>query len=44
LVVKLEFDRPKSRLDDNIKMDVRQIRLKDRLDIADCALFLIAIW
>jgi len=44
LVVKLEVDTPKSRLDDNIKMDIRQTRLKDRLDIVDCALFSIGIW
>ena len=43
-MVKFEVDRAKGRLDDNIKMDIRQIRLKDGLDIVGCALFFIAVW
>ena len=42
-MVKLEVDRPKSRLDDNIKMDITEIYLNDGLDIVDCALFSTAI-
>lgn len=42
-MVNLEVDRPKSKLDDNIKMDIRQMFLKYGLDIVGCALFSIAI-
>ena len=43
-MVKLEVDRPKSRLDDNIKMDIRQICLKDGFHPVDCPLFSITFW